>query len=336
MIAALPMAALLVISPTTALTILAGLGVFTVVIGVYVLSVPPVVERRMAHFVAGAAPAHRPALDLSLGSGDLLGAIDRQLSRRGQGASIRLMLQRANLPISVSEFLAIRVGLGLLVGGIVALLEASNLGWLTLAPGAVVGFVASLVPGIVVSILAKRRVARVEAQLPDALDTIAAALQAGAGLSQAFLVITREMTPPISEEFQRVLQEVEIGLSLNEALGNMATRLGSEDVEIVVTTINIQTRVGGNLVQILRTINSTVRERVRIRGEIQVLTAMQQLSAMVICGVPPGLGVILYLMNPTYVSHLFVPGIGLAMLIASTIMTLLGIVILRKITDIDI
>src|SRR5262249_47520361 len=131
-------------------------------------------------------------------------------------------------------------------------------------------------------------------------------------------------------------REVEIGLSLNEALANMATRMGSEDFDLVATTINIQSRIGGNLVEILHTITHTIRERIRIRGEIVVLTSMQRMSAIVIGCVPPGLGVVIYLMNRPYIMRLLQPGIGLGMLIVAVIMTLAGIYALRKITQIEV
>jgi tight adherence protein B len=183
---------------------------------------------------------------------------------------------------------------------------------------------------------AGRRVAALEAQIPDALDMASAALQAGAGLAQSFGVIAREMPPPISDEMRRVLREVEIGLSMNEALSNLTERLGSDDLDLVVTTINVQTRVGGNLVNILRTITTTIRERIRIRGEVKVLTSMQRMSAIVISGVPPGLGLILWRLNPTYVGRLFQPGIGEVLLILAVTMEVAGFIVLRKLTDVEV
>lgn len=337
MISGLPTMALPELSTIAILAILAALGVITVVAGVYVLSFPANVDRRLAHFVAGTGALRRSGGNIGLGTPDFLQAIDRQLARQNRAVTTRLLLQRANLPISVSEFISIRIGLGLVAGVFVAVLQYGKIGWLpAVALGAFVGFALSLVPPIVLGVLAQRRVGKLELQLPDALDTVAGALQAGAGLSQAFGVINKEMTPPVSEEFSRVLREVEVGLSLNEALANFSTRMGSEDLDLVVTTIAIQSRVGGNLVEILHTITHTIRERIRIRGEIVVLTAMQRMSAIVIGCVPPGLAVTLYIMNRNYVMHLFQPGIGLIMLIVAVIMTIAGIFALRKITQIEV
>jgi|SwirhisoilCB1_FD_contig_111_306993_length_5444_multi_3_in_0_out_0_3 tight adherence protein B len=336
MIAGLPTLGLPEVNQIVVLALLAGFGGFAAVMGLYVLMSPAVVNQRLAHFVSGSAVANRPGLDLGQGTSDFLHSIDRQLSRRNQAATTRLLLQRANLPVSVSEFIGIRIGIGLVGAIAIAAIQYGTFGWPSLVLGALVGFGVSFIPPIVLGFLAQRRVGKLELQLPDALDTVAGSLQAGAGLSQAFLVITKEMTPPVSEEFGRVLREVEIGLSFTEALGNMATRMGSEDFDLVATTISIQSRIGGNLVEILHTITNTIRERIRIRGEIVVLTAMQRMSAIVIGMVPPGLAVVIYFMNRPYIMRLFTPGIGLGMLIVAVIMTLAGIYALKKITEIEI
>ncbi|HEX5417476.1 MAG TPA: type II secretion system F family protein [Chloroflexota bacterium] len=323
-------------SPILLLALIAALGVASAVLGAYVLLSPAVVDRRLTQFVSGSGAFRRPTIDFSRGTPNLFGAIDRQLTRRNQAATTRLLLQRANLPVSVSEFISIRVAVGVVAGVAIAVLQYDYFGLAALGLGALVGLAVSFIPNIVLGFLANRRVGKLEAQLPDALDTVAGALQAGAGLSQAFLVITKEMLPPVSEEFQRVLREIEVGLSLNEALGNMATRMGSEDLDLVVTTISIQSRVGGNLVEILHTITHTIRERIRIRGEIVVLTAMQRLSAFVIGGVPPGLGVIIFFLNRPYIMHLFTSTIGWIMMGIAVFMTLLGIFALVKITQIEV
>jgi tight adherence protein B len=185
-------------------------------------------------------------------------------------------------------------------------------------------------------ILAGRRMKALEAQIPDALDLVASSLQAGGALTQSFSLIARDMPAPMSQELQQVLREIEIGLSVGEALTNFAERVGSDDLDLVVTTINIQLRVGGNLVQILRTINNTIRERMRIRGEIVVLTSMQRMSSYVVGAIPLALGGIIFLLNPTYMGTLFKSGLGLAMLLTSLIMSLVGFLVLQRITKIEV
>ena len=111
--------------------------------------------------------------------------------------------------------------------------------------------------------------------------------------------MTREARPPISEEFERVVREMSLGVALQPALNNLVRRVTSEDLELMVTAINIQSQVGGNLATVLDSIAFTIRERIRIIGEIQTLTAMQRYSGYVITLLPVGLGGILFLISPT-------------------------------------
>jgi tight adherence protein B len=198
---------------------------------------------------------------------------------------------------------------------------------------AILGF---FFPAIFVGVRRSRRVRAIETQFPDALTMLSSSLQAGSSLGQGIELIAREMVPPISEEFKRVLQEIRLGLSMNEALQNMSDRVGSEDVDLAVTSINVQTRIGGNLVEMLGIITNTIRERIRIKGEIRVLTSQQRMSAYLIGVLPPGVAVVLYLMNPAYISKLFDPGIGRCMLIGAVIMMIAGMFSLNKITQIEV
>jgi tight adherence protein B len=321
----------------TVLAFLTGLGVFTVAVGAYVFFVPTAIEQRLAGFVGTYRPAAPAAGFDSHGQRlDLLGALDRQLRRRRQAASTQALLGRANVTLSVAELLMLRAGLALIAIGGVATVAVPRLGLPSVLLAAVIGLLASYLPLVYLGFQASRRLAALEAQLPDALDLIASSLQSGGAMTQSFALIVRDMPAPASVEFQRVLREVEIGLSVGEALTNFAERIGSEDLDLIVTTINIQLRVGGNLVQILRTINTTIRERIRVRGEIKVLTAMQRLSAYVLSAIPPALAFLIYLLDPEYIGRLFKPGVGLFLLIVSVIMVLLGFLVLQKITDIEV
>jgi tight adherence protein B len=319
------------------LALLSAVGVFTLAVGLYVVVTPSASERRLAGFVGTVGGQARPAVFDSRGRPlDFLRALDRQLQRRQQAASTRMLLTRANAPWSVAELIALRVVVGVVLGVAVIFELLRTFGLPVLVLGLIVGIIASYLPVFYLQISAARRLSALERQLPDAIDLIAASLQAGAAMTQAFTLIARDMPAPISEEFRRMLREMELGLSVSEALTNLVERFPSDDLDLVVTTINVQLRVGGNLVQILRTMNATIRDRVRIRGEIQVLTAQQRLSAIIVGLIPPGLAVVLYLMNPAYIGRLFVPGIGEVLLVACVIMTVVGFLLLRRITNIDI
>ena len=326
------------LSGPEAAAFLGGLGVLTAFLGLYLLIVPYILDRRIALFVGQYRRAASPAAaELGQGTPDAMAVLERRLMRRKASASVRALLLRAGLQITVSEFVALRLVAAFVVGGFAALLLVPRLGTLVgLVLAAAAALAGSYLPISFVRIRASRRLAALERQLPDALDLAAASLQAGSGLGQAFDLIAREMPPPISEEFQRVMREVGLGLSLNEALANLAERAGSEDLDLVVTAINIQSRIGGNLVQVLRTITTTIRERIRIKGEIRVLTSQQRLSAIVISALPPALAVLLFVMNPKYMGRLFEPGVTRCMLVAGIVMMVAGIFSLRKITEIEV
>lgn len=312
-----------------------ALAVLVLLAGLYWLAVPRQLERRLSHFVASQRRQATPEVAGGQ-TGDLMASLNRRVARRKWSVRTQTALARAGLHISVAEFVSLRLVAGLSFLALTALLLYRSLGPLALAVGLVAALAASFVPNLVVGFRAGRRVRAIETQLPDALDMMAAGLQSGAGLGQSIELISREMTEPIGEEFGRVMQEIGLGLSVTEALVNLSDRVGSEDLDLVVTTLGIQARVGGNLVQVLRTINGTIRERVRIKGEIRVLTSQQRLSGWVVGMLPPSLAVAMMFMNPTYMGHLFDPGITRVMLGAAIVMTVAGVFALLKITNIEV
>jgi tight adherence protein B len=157
--------------------------------------------------------------------------------------------------------------------------------------------------------------------------------------------IATELPPPVSVEFERVVQEVRLGLSVSQALGNMLRRVPSEDLDLVVTAVNIQREVGGNLAEVLDTISFTIRERVRIKGEIRTLTAQGRLSGWIISFLPLALGFILFAISPEYMGQLLVreePIIlnilpcGWIVIAVGLTMTIIGMVAIQKIVDIEV
>ena len=316
---------------------LGGLAVLVAVGGLYLIAVPHAVEDRLRLFVN---PYRRTVASTraaaGVGTPTVVDVLERQLTRRRASAGVRMLLLRADIQLTLSEFLALRLFAAAAVGALVALFLVPRLGLVALAFAAVAALVGSYLPLIVVQARARRRLAALEGQLPDALDLVAASLQSGSGLGQAFELLSREMSPPISVEFRRVTQEIGLGLSTTEALANLAHRVDSEDVDLVVTTIDIQSRVGGNLVHVFRTITDSIRERVRIRGEIKTLTSQQRLSAIVISIIPPALAVLMFILNPKYASGLLAPGLMRFFLVAGVVMMIAGILALRKITDVEV
>jgi tight adherence protein B len=181
------------------------------------------------------------------------------------------------------------------------------------------------------------------AQLPEIITLLANSLRAGSSFLQGMELVTREARPPISEEFERVVREMQLGVALQPALNNLARRVASEDVELMVTAIQIQTQVGGNLATVLDQIAYTIRERIRIHGEIQTLTAMQRYSGYVITLLPVGLAALLFLISPTYITVMLerppemlgLP-MGVVFFIVGLISMGIGYIFIMRIVDIKV
>ncbi len=194
--------------------------------------------------------------------------------------------------------------------------------------------------------LHRRQAKRLQAfnvQLPDTITLLGNSLRAGSSFLQGIELVTREARPPISEEFERVVREMALGVALQPALNNLARRVASEDLELMVTAINIQSQVGGNLATVLDAIAYTIRERVRIQGEIKTLTAMQRYSGYVITLLPVGLAGILFLVSPTYITPMLqrppdalgLP-LGVIFFAIGLISMGLGYMLIRRIVDIKV
>lgn len=192
------------------------------------------------------------------------------------------------------------------------------------------------IPRWVVRFKRARRLSKFEQRFPNAIDTIANALEAGMSLPQALESIAREMPPPTGTEFTRVVRELNMGRPLVEALHGLLERVPSVDVDIFVTAIDIQYKIGGNLSNILRTISHTVRERLRIRSEVNVLTAQQRASSWIVTGAPIAIAVVISIVNPEYMGRLFEPGIGRVLLGYAVISVSVGFYVLQRIADIEV
>ena len=270
-------------------------------------------------------------------------AADRAVERRDWGASMARELARADLQLRPSEYLAIRVacvvGAPLVVfllgrtvipslDNPIALLVAGVLGW--------------WVPRFYVNRRKNKRLQAFNDHLADTITLVANALRAGASFLQAIELVVRETQPPISTEFNRVIREVNLGLPFEQALNNMVRRVRSEDLELMTTAITIQHQVGGNLAEILDSIAFTIRERIRIKGEIRTLTAQQRMSGYVVAGLPIFLVIILSIIAPQFMEPMFgdptvfgIP-VGVIILGIGGLMMLIGFLAIRKIVDIEV
>ncbi|WP_299144235.1 type II secretion system F family protein [uncultured Dialister sp.] len=241
-----------------------------------------------------------------------------------------LMMVRAGLPLLGSEFLAISAGGALLVFVIFALATRNP----------VTGLLALLLFLAADFVFVQRRIAKrlnnFQRQLADCLSLVANSLRAGFSFLQTMEIISREMEPPMSTEFERVMRDTTLGKSLDDALHDMDERVGSADFSLVVTAVLIQQQVGGNLATILDTIRSTITERIRLRREIGTLTAQGKASGMVLTVIPVAMALFLYLTAPDYIMPLFTTTIGRMFIAGAALLVIVGFIIIRKIVDIKI
>jgi tight adherence protein B len=192
------------------------------------------------------------------------------------------------------------------------------------------------IPPVYVSYQKSKRRRMFSEQLPEALSQLSGALRAGYSIPQSLDVVQQQMPWPIGDEFRRVVREIQLGQSLNAALVHLSERIVSDDLIMVISAINIHQQVGGNLASILDTVSETIRERVRIKREIQVLTAQQRISGYVLVALPIALAGILLILNPEYEMRLFTPGLTLCIPTGALISMALGYFIMQRIVDIEV
>ena len=196
-----------------------------------------------------------------------------------------------------------------------------------------IGFI---IPDLIIGSKKSKRMAKINSQLPEALNVISNGLRAGFSFTQAIGIVTNEISGPISEEFSKVIRDNSLGKPLEEALTNMSERTDDEDLDMVITALIIQRQVGGNLAEVLDTISETIRERVRIKGEIKTLTAQGRISGGIVSLLPFALAIALSVISPGYLNVLFTSFIGKLMIIAGITLQLIGIFILSKLIDIKV
>lgn len=241
-----------------------------------------------------------------------------------------LKMQQVDWPLLGSEFEILLF----LLGAVCGLVAFS----LTLAPLALLlGFMGGILLGLgLLERSIERRKKAFTNQLCDMLTTIANALRAGFSFMQAFELVAKEMDAPASYEVEKVISETNVGLPLEEALGNMQKRVGSSDFELVIAAVLIQRQVGGNLAQVLDTISGTIAERISMRREVMALTAQGRLSGVILVILPIAVGLFLTIVNPSYMRPLFEEQVGHIAIGAAAFMDLVGWLIIRRIVDIKV
>ncbi len=331
--------------------ILVFAGVMLVVLGLSGSGRSGGISARLERYAAGKTEMTPSATtpQKSAGLGDLLAQsvalarLNRVVEQRDFGANLARDIARADLKLKPGEFMALWAATALAVPTVFLILSV------VLAP---LGTIPALIMGLVIGLflprmwLGRRRAGRLNAfnkQLPDTITLLANALRAGSSFLQAIEMVVREAQPPVTVEFGRVVREVNLGLAFDVALENMVRRVRSDDLELMATAITIQHQVGGNLAEILDSIAFTIRERVRIKGEIRSLTAQQRMSGYVVAGMPIFLMLLLMVIAPGFMKPMFQnpPGLfglpaGLILLGLGGFLMFIGFILIRRIVAIEV
>ncbi|WP_249870294.1 type II secretion system F family protein [Oceanobacillus saliphilus] len=239
-------------------------------------------------------------------------------------------LSVAGIPVKPEEFIAFQWLAAIFTGGLFHLLTGNILFSLL---GLILGF---KILSVWLKSKEKKRIKEFNMGLPGMITSMIGSLRAGFSLPQSLTMVAEESYSPIKEEVELVLKKMRYGTSLEDALVEWKERIPSEDLELMVEAISIQRQVGGNLAFLLNKIVETIRERTKIQNQIKTLTAQGRLSGMIISLLPVALGFIIYLMNPEYIGTLFTNPIGIGMLIAGLIGGIIGFILIRKITTIEV
>jgi tight adherence protein B len=258
--------------------------------------------------------------------------LNRRVSRSSGGDRVARELARADLKFKVAEYYAL-VFISTVLTAFVAWLIQPLI--VSAIIGAVIGF---FIPRFYVKRQQTVRLNKFNDQLSDMLNLMVNGLRAGYSTMQALEAISRELPAPISDEFHRVVQEMQIGIPMEKALDNLLRRIPSEDLDFVITAINVQREVGGNLSEILDNISFTIRERVRIKGEIRVMTAQVRTSATVLSLIPVFLTLALWFISPEYIASFFDRGPLCGWIAVVTIvgMIVAGYFVMMRIADIEV
>ncbi len=307
-----------------------GLVLLLLIVGVIVsiTSDRSLVEERLGRFLED----EKRESDSEAGGSVITEWLNRRVAKSSYGDRVQRELARADLKFKVAEYYALIFISTIAVGFIAYLLQPRIV---SAGIGAVVGF---FLPRFYVKRQQTIRLQKFNDQLGDMLNLMVNGLRAGYSTMQAMEAVSKELPAPICDEFHRVVQEMQIGIPMDKALENLLRRIPSEDLDFVVTAINVQREVGGNLSEILDTISFTIRERVRIKGEIRVMTANVRTSATVLSLIPVFLTIALWFISPEYIGEFFSHGAFCGWLSVGAIVGMIaaGYLVMMKLADIEV
>jgi len=305
---------------------MAAVGALIVVMALAANRQPEVTDLHMDEYNPSAAPAKKGGLFEGLMEG-----FNKSLTKKG-GRTSKLTeeLAKADLKLRVSEYVMVIVGLIILLSLVIFLRFHNPVLALIGIP---IGYFA---PGFFLKFRQRRRLKAFNNQLGDTIVLLSNALKAGYSFAQAMATIAKSSSPPMADEFSRATREMNLGVSVDDALQHMVKRIESEDFDLMVTAVQIHRVVGGNLAEILDTIAFTIRERIRIQGEIRTLTAQARASGYIITGLPFALALLLTFISPSYILPLFHEWLGYVLIGMGLVSISVGYGIISKITNIQV
>jgi tight adherence protein B len=258
----------------------------------------------------------------------LVGLVEKATSGKRFESRLALRLQRGGWRWRPAEFLVAQ-GISAGIGLGVALISSPRLVWLF----PLLGWAA---PSLLLARSEKARLKAFEQQLPDALAIIANALRSGYSFLQAMEVVSREMPDPIAREFGLVLRENRVNIPLDESLQHMVERVKSPDLDLVVTAVLIQRQVGGNLSEVLDKIAGTIKDRIRLQGEIRTLTTQGRMSGWIISLLPIALAVLMQLVSPGYLDPMLSHPVGWLLMGLGVVMQGIGVLTIKKMVNLEV
>lgn len=261
---------------------------------------------------------------------NLLGKSSKVFEKSSISKRMENELTKADIPLRGEEYMVLVVLSGLICSLFFLMLT------LNMAFAFIAGFCALVIPFMLVRITRQKRLAKFNSQIGDALVIMSNSLRAGFSFLQAMDMVRKELPDPISKEFGRTFQEMNLGTPAEEALLNMTQRVKSDDLDLLITAVLIQRQVGGNLAEILDNIAETIRERVRIKGQVKTLTAQGRISGFVIGLLPVALAGVIFVISPGYIMTLFSSKLGLLMVLGAICSEVVGLVFIKKIVNIEV
>jgi len=288
--------------------------------------------RRLEQISRGAGPPSNVPIPAYLRGRDpgKLGPFARLLGTSRGVESAALELDRADIPLRVGEYMALRFAVA--AAFLLLTFIVTKMVYIALPMG-VFGY---FLPRFYVRSRRKGRQAKMNAQMVEMLGLVANSLRSGYGLLQGFEFASRQLAPPLGDEIKRMLQETSLGVNADEALQNLGERVSSADMEMVITAITIQRSVGGNLAQLLDGVSYTMRERERIRGDIKTLTSQQRMTGIVIGALPFFLGLLFFAINPDYMGVLFTETMGQVLVMVALGLEALGVVTIKSMLALEV